>query len=75
VRAGIGRPTSIEDNQMKKLKSLLCALALAFCLAAAPIARADGNMPSGGFVEQQGDAPDGFSWSFIAGLWYLLSSF
>jgi hypothetical protein len=60
---------------MKKLQSLLCALALAFCLIALPSPARAGDMPSGGFVEQQGDAPDGFSWSFIAGLWYLLSSF
>lgn len=59
---------------MKKLKSLLPALVVVLCLTASPIARA-GDIPVGGFVEQQGTAPEGYAWQLISELWYLMPLF
>jgi hypothetical protein len=58
---------------MKKLKSVLCAVALIVSLASLPVVALAGEIPGGGYVERQGEAPDGFVWSLIDGLWFLMS--
>jgi hypothetical protein len=57
---------------MRKLKSLLCVLALTVAFSLPALA---GDIPIGGFTEQQGAAPDGYSWVLIDGLYWLMSNF
>jgi hypothetical protein len=57
---------------MKRIKGLLCVVVLAFSFSLPALA---GDFPIGGFTEQQGAAPDGYSWVLIDGLYWLMSNF
>lgn len=52
-------------------KFMACFLAL--FIMALPVTALAGNMPISGIASQGGDAPAGYEWMFVDGLWWIIS--
>jgi opacity protein-like surface antigen len=57
-------------ERIESMKKLLALVFSAVLLATPAMA---GQIESPGFAQQQGEAPTGYSWALIDGLWFLMS--